>query len=174
MLRSSSNDSVILRQLVLRQHSSGYALIVAVGTIVVLSVLLASYAVVSKFEALTAASSEQSGAGFYAAEAGLNLRAEKVREIFDNFETPSGTSEVLAANELPCRNGVGGTGDYGCTTYDFQDFSTQTGLTFVGTSNITIGAGEPYQFLSAQELRYLASAISYRNGDVDRPQAIWE
>ncbi|MEL7085062.1 MAG: hypothetical protein AAGM36_11245 [Cyanobacteria bacterium J06597_1] len=172
MYRSSIAPKLVLFIASNRRHSRGYALVVAIGTIVVLSTLLASYSVVTKFESLTASSSQDSSAGFYAAEAGLNLRAEEVRAIFDNFETPTGTPEVLAAGELPCRTGVGGTGDYTCTTYNFQDFSTQTGLTFVGTSNITIGAGEPFQFLSAQELRYLASAIAYENGDITRPQAI--
>ncbi|MGK7909942.1 MAG: hypothetical protein AB4050_00440 [Synechococcus sp.] len=145
---------------------------VAIGTIVVLSTLLASYSVVSKFESLTATSSEQSGAGFYAAEAGLNLRADVVRGIFDDFDIPTGTSEDISVVGLPCLDGVGGTDDYSCINYEFQDFTTQTGLAFEDLSNIVIPPGEPFQFLNAQEFSYLASAISYRNGDVDSPQAI--
>ena len=143
----------------------------AVGTIVVLSTLLVSYSVISKFESLTAASSEQSGAGFYAAEAGLNLRAEEVRAIFNDFDIPTGTSEDISVVGLPCRNGVGGTGDYACINYQFQEFTAQTGLAFDELTNIVIAPDEPFQFLNAQEFRYLASSISYRN-DVNRPQAI--
>ncbi|MEM9567813.1 MAG: hypothetical protein AAF974_05850 [Cyanobacteria bacterium P01_E01_bin.34] len=153
-------------------ESRGYSLVLAIGTIVVLSTLLASYSVVSKFESLTASSSEQSGAGFYAAEAGLNLRAEVVRDIFEDFDIPSGTSEDISVVSLPCLNGVGGTDDYSCINYQFQEFTTQTGLAFDGLSNIVIPPGEPFQFLNAQEFRYLASSISYRNGDFNRPQAI--
>ena len=151
----------------------GYALVVAIGTIVVLSTLLASYAVVSKFESLTAGSSEYTGAGFYVAEAGLNMRAEQVRAIFDNLEIPSGTWETdLADGELPCQDGTPGTGDYACINYTFQEFITRTGLTFGGSSNIIIPEGDPFQYLSAQEFRYLSSATAYRNNDPDRPQAI--
>ena len=173
MNRSSFSPKLVLFVATGNHFSErGYSLVVAIGTIVVLTTLLASYAVVSQFEGLTSSSSQASNEGFYIAEAGLNLRAELVRETFDNFSSPSGNPEALAPGDLPCINGVGGTGDYTCITYDFENSAARTGLGFLGTTNITIGPGEPFQFLNAQEFRYVSSSTSFRNNNPNQPQAI--
>ncbi|MEM9092607.1 MAG: hypothetical protein AAGC93_28230 [Cyanobacteria bacterium P01_F01_bin.53] len=155
-----------------RASERGYSLVVAIGTILLLSTLLAAYSVISQFEGLSSRSSQVSNEGFFIAEAGLNLRAEQVRAAFDNFETPSGIPENLAPGDLPCENNIGGTEDYECITFDFENSSARTGLSFLGATNITIEPGEPFQFLNAQELRYVASSTAFRNDDVDSPQAI--
>ncbi|WP_156820254.1 hypothetical protein [Synechococcus sp. PCC 7336] len=133
--------------------------------------ILAAYATITKYEALTAGSAEEGSSGFFAAEAGLNLRASNIRALFDDFNTPSGTSPDISDGSYPCRNGNTGTGDFQCDTYSFQDYSVDTGLAFIEFTNVTIPDGDPFEGLDAQEFRYMSSATSYRL-DANRPQAI--
>jgi len=71
---------------------AGYVLVVAVGTIVALTGLLAVYGRSNRIQNVSTDSTVDSSSGFFAAEAALNQRAQDIRQIFLNRQVPSGTS----------------------------------------------------------------------------------
>jgi hypothetical protein len=95
--------------------------------------------------------------GFYAAEAGLNVRADAVRQLFQGSGLPSGSSPDDSAGAVPCVNGNDGSGDYACTDYAFRDRQV---ITYVeeainnGTP-IVVPRGEDYQNLHGVEYHYV-------------------
>lgn len=96
--------------------------------------------------------------GFYAAEAGLNLRAENIRAIFKGYNAPSG---VAPGKTDPCTPGNMGSGTYGCVDYNYNKRTTSTYVT-PDPSNpviLVIPPGELYQNLNAQEYRYVTTSF---------------
>ena len=67
--------------------------------------------------------SRASTLGFYSAEAGLNLRADTIRNVFVGYNRPTGTSPS-ATN--PCTAGNMGSGDFACSTYNFNSRDVKT------------------------------------------------
>jgi hypothetical protein len=130
-----------------------------------MSALLAAYLVITRVELATTKSSRDSMSGFYAAEAGLNIRAETIRSIFVGYNTPAGVSPNVGAD--PCSAGNTGTGDMACTTYNFNNRTIPTYVVDhqpgVTPPLIPIRQGELYQGLNAQEYVYTADAESLSN-----------
>jgi hypothetical protein len=130
-----------------------------------MSALLGAYLVITRVELATSKSSKDSMSGFYAAEAGLNIRAETIRSIFIGYNSPSGTSPSTATT--PCSTGNLGTGDMACATYTFNNRSIPTYVIDhqPGTDPplIPIRQGELYQGLNAQEYVYTADAQALAN-----------
>ncbi|RMG39434.1 MAG: hypothetical protein D6719_13375 [Candidatus Dadabacteria bacterium] len=117
--------------------------------------LLGAYVQATKVELKTTGYSGKSTRGFYAAEAGLNVRAEEVRNIFIGYNRPSGTAPLA---DDPCIGTNQGSGDYACKSYSFDNQTVYTYLTEDPSNpiNTRIPPGELYQNLNAQEYRYTA------------------
>ena len=102
------------------ENQRGAALITVLLLVGMVTSLLAAYFFLTRVEFLTTRSSMGSNRGFYVAEAGVNIRAEQIRQEFIGYRRPSGTPATPAAGQLPCRTGDPGDGDFGCTTLAFQ------------------------------------------------------
>ena len=74
-----------------QSNDSGYILVVTSVLLVTLSSLLVTAAVMSKVNNDSTKASVKSNKGFYASEAGVNLRAKKIKDKFRNFSAPDGT-----------------------------------------------------------------------------------
>ena len=149
----------------------GFALIAVMMMIVVLLALVGSYAAISRMELATNRFAAASARGFYAAEAGLNVRADQIRTIFVGYNRPSGSSPDADA---PCEGENLGSGHFACETYDV---SNRQAVTYISEDAgnpqvMTIPVGERYQKLNAQEYRY--SAISKSLGPDGGVEAILE
>lgn len=176
-----------------RQQEGGYSLVVTVAMLLILSTLLISAAVLNKVDSASTSASARSSNGFFAAEAGLNLRAKQIRNQFEGFQRPEGTPPVDADNDGEiwdnCADGSSvGTLDFNCQDFTFQGQEVFTYIEEVGEDanldgvpddidgdgeadpiSITIPAGERFAGLSAQEFRYDLWSVAQNN---DLPSAI--
>lgn len=141
--------------------TGGYSLVVTVAMLLILSTLLISAAVVSKVNSASTTASAKSNTGFFSAEAGLNIRAKDIRNKFEGYNRPAGTSP---SQWQDCLGSLAdqGTGDFACTSISFQG---QNNLSYVvedaaNPSSIIIPTGEKFSGLSAQEYRYDLSSVS--------------
>ena len=143
-----------------KYKQQGFAMITALLLLVVLAALVASYFALTSIEISTEGSSRNSTTAFYAAEAGLNVRAKKVRETFEGFNLPYGTSPTSYQD---CLTGSTGSGDFACIQ---KTFSGHKVFTYVvdetqGTPiSIPIPPGERFAGLSAQEFVYTTYSTS--------------
>lgn len=176
-----------------RQQEGGYSLVVTVAMLLILSTLLISAAVINKVDSASTSASARSSNGFFAAEAGLNLRARQIRNQFEGFQRPEGTPPIDADNDGEiwdnCADGSSvGTLDFNCRDFTFQGQEVFTYIEEVGEDNnldgipddadgdgaadpisITIPAGERFGGLSAQEFRYDLWSVAQNN---DLPSAV--
>jgi hypothetical protein len=107
-----------------RLRERGFALISTFLVLSLLSTLLGAYLVISRIELATTKASRDTSSGFYAAEAGLNIRAETIRGIFVGYNTPSGESPDTENN--PCEGANTGTGDMVCENFNFNNRTVRT------------------------------------------------
>ncbi|NCJ06537.1 hypothetical protein GS597_08450 [Synechococcales cyanobacterium C] len=107
------------RQLRTQQQESGYIVVVTAGLSLALLGLLSAYALLAKVEDTSARASTDSQSGFYAAEAGLNRRAQELRENFQFGNRPVGTSPSSIDACLGSNSQAQGSGDFGCQRYAF-------------------------------------------------------
>ncbi|KJH72236.1 hypothetical protein [Aliterella atlantica] len=175
---------MLLRLVRLQKYNheeSGFVLVIVISMVLILTSLLAAYGLLSKIETASTKSSVTSNTGFYAAEAGLNLRAKQVRDKFNGFNRPTGTPPGTAPEYLDalqkCLSNTGslGSGDFICKR---QTFNNQELLSYViehpdnfdPTKNIIqINSGEPFAGLSAQEYRYDVTSVALNSQE---PSAI--
>lgn len=152
-------------------NHKGFALVTSLILLAVLMALLTAYFTLSQIEMSTARSTANQTAGFYAAEAGLNLRAEEVRAKFQGYNRPYGTSPS-ATN--PCVGSNQGSGDFACKAYTVGGRRVSSYVVEApgNPQIIRIPPGERYQNLNAQEYRY--SVFSQAVGQENRPEAILE
>ena len=155
-----------------RHQEGGFAMVTTAALLVILSALLVTAALVSKVDTASTDASAKSNKGFAAAEAGLNLRARAVRNRFEGFNRPSGTSP---SNWQGCADGTSGndgTEDFGCSAFTFQsqDIFTYVEEDPANPGSITIPQGEAFAGLSAQEYTY--NVISVARETEDLPTAI--
>lgn len=156
-----------------KSNQDGIALFSVISAIAVLLVLLSAYQTITKIELSSNYSSIASKLGFFAAEAGLNIRAEEIRQKFLGYNRPTGTSPTTTN---PCSGSNNGNGDFVCKTHALNN-SKHTALSYVEEEPgnpviLSIPAGERYQGLNAQEYQY--SAISKGLGPEDQVEAILE
>ena len=154
----------------LYQKNKGYTFILALSLGLTLHSLLVAYAVVLRVESISAKGTADSNNGFYGAEAGLNLRAEKIRKTFVDFNRPSGISPSSVANCLDSTLSNDGSGDYRCQQYDFVASSDKReghlAATYVvernsGRPNIgVVPRGEAYENLNMLEYSYSIYSIA--------------
>lgn len=176
-----------------RKNEGGYSLVVTVAMLLILSTLLISAAVVSKVDTASTNASARSSNGFYAAEAGLNLRAAQIQTQFRGFQRPTGTSPTDSDNDGEiwddCAAGSSvGTGDFDCRDFSFQGQDVFTFIEEVGQDDnldgvpddldgdgvtdpisIVVPPGERFAGLSAQEYRYNLWSVAQRD---DLPSAV--
>jgi hypothetical protein len=145
-----------------KYNSRGIVLLSTLLLVTLFLSLLGVYYYTTSHEIASMQYSRNASSGFYASEAGLNVRAELIRQVFVGFNLPSGTSP---ANE--CISGSTGTGDFACQEYQFNRRRVSTYASEDPTNPVilTIPPGERYQNLNAQEYRYTASASSFNNRD---------
>lgn len=139
-----------------QRNERGVALISVMMLIALLMILLAGYYALSRIETSTTKSSLNSFRGFYAAEAGLNLRAGLVTQTFQGFSQPAGESPDLESGTAPCAEGNDGSGDFACVSYALQNRAINTYVVEASNSpsGIIIPRGEIFQNLSAREYGY--------------------
>ncbi len=172
----------ILFKLLLNLHAKsrsegGYIIVIVAGMIVAISAMLLTGEIVSRVDNNSTKSSGKSTAGFYAAEAGLNLRAKAIKAKFIGYNLPQGTSPSSSAI---CAAGSGGTGDFACdNTLTVQDYLYPNDATkripvstYVVDQNLpyvnnlpspkstTISSGT-YAGLNAQEYIYDVTSVAY-------------
>ena len=141
----------------------GYALITALMLLALLMALLIGYFSLTAVDRATTRSTMDSMRGFYAAEAGLNIRSEGIRSIFNNYNMPSGSAPIEGGVKPPCATGNLGSGDYACVDQSIGNRTVSTYMSHLAGSprDIVIPRGEPYQNLNAQEYRYQVNSTTF-------------
>lgn len=152
----------------------GYALVTVLLLLALISALLVGYFALTSVEMTTTGCSLYGVRGFYAAEAGLNIRAKKIRGIFQDYRLPSGTAPVIGGTPPPCEGTNQGTGDLGCEQYALREDLVTTFVeeTAGNPVSIAIPRGEPFQNIKAQEYRYIIDSDA--EGRDGRTQAVLE
>ncbi len=140
--------------------SAGFALITTLFMLSVILALLGAYSALTVSELTTNKQTSDSATGFYASEAGLNIRAEDIRSAFVGFNRPTGTSPD-PINPCLTSDNMGG-GAYQCQDYTLGGHTTTTYVIEdpMNPVILTIPPGERYQYLNAQEYRYTASSVA--------------
>ncbi|NMC64059.1 MAG: hypothetical protein GYA55_12925 [SAR324 cluster bacterium] len=138
----------------------GFAIVVTLFLLGALAAILGAYALSSRLDMASTRFSRNTVTGFYSAEAGLNVRAEAIREVFVGYNRPSG----ISPSEIdPCQGGNQGSGDFQCRVYELNRRTIHTYIE-EATGNpiiLTIPPGERYQNLNAQEYRYTAKSQAH-------------
>jgi hypothetical protein len=149
----------------------GFALVSTLIMLVVLMSLLTAYFALTRIELGSTQASVRQTTGFYAAEAGLNLRAEEIRAKFLGYNRPQGTSP---SPTNPCQGNNLGSGDFACKAYTVSGRTVRTYVVEAAGNpqNVTIPPGELYENLDAQEYRY--SLFSEAIGPDGRTEAVLE
>jgi len=149
----------------------GFALVTVLIMLVVLMSLLTAYFTLTRIELGATQASVRQTTGFYAAEAGLNLRAEEVRARFLGYGRPSGTSP---SGNNPCQGSNQGSGDFACKTYTISGRTVRTYMVEHpgNPQTVQIPPGELFENLEAQEYRY--SLFSEAIGPDGRTEAVLE
>ena len=164
----------------MKKRQRGFALITVLLLVLVLMAMVTAYFFVTGIELATTQASANSTTGFYAAEAGLNLRGEEIRKTFQGYNRPDGK---LLDPETACENEAdyeasGAVDNFLCqdyplngrrvTSYVVQD---PANLDPNNTDRmITIQAPEEFAGLNAIQYRYevLSEAIAPQD---TRPEA---
>ncbi len=144
----------------------GFSLPVVLMLLGVVGAILAAFVATTQTDLKSTRFSRSTVSGFYAAEGGLNLRAQTIRNTFQGYNVPAGTSPDP---ENACVGGNNGDGDYACETFDINNREVRTYVTEEpdNPTVLTIPPGERYQNLNAQEFRYTARSESVNSGSDD-------
>jgi hypothetical protein len=155
------------------ERQSGFALLTMLVLLALLMGLILTHFSLTWIEMSTTRSSMNSFVGFYAAEAGLNVRADLVRQDFVGYSQPAGTSPDTSGG-TQCSGSNNGTGDFACAEYAFQNRSVITWVEETGFSQnpIVVPRGEKYKNLHGHEYNYIvySNAMSPK----DLPEAVLE
>jgi type II secretory pathway pseudopilin PulG len=160
----------------MKQH--GFALITVLIVLAVLMVLLTAHFLTTSIELATTRATTDSVTGFYAAEAGLNVRGELIRAVFQGYNRPAGTSPAAAD---PCQVGNLGSGNFACQNFSINNRTVVTYVVEDPRNNdpndsarmLTIPPGERFAGLNAIQYRYSVFSKAIPPND-DRPEAILE
>ncbi|MFC3831252.1 MULTISPECIES: hypothetical protein [Deinococcus] len=151
----------------MKQSTGGFALVVVLSLVVVLAIVLVTYSTLTVGNVRTSASSGNASAGFYAAEAALNARAEQIRQKYRGFLVPGGTSPSATT---PCKGTNLGTGDFACQSASVGGRAVTSYAKVDATQSITIPQGEDFEFLNAQETP--TTVYGQAVGSTGNPEAI--
>ena len=177
------------------RSQQGFALITAMLLVAVLAVMVTAYFMLTQIEMTTASSSQNSTSGFYAAEAGLNIRGQELRNTFLGFNQPEGLSpeNVSEEGKRACKayteDGVTeenlGADDFRCVFYEEENGNEiaegRRVVTFVTEPGVAAGQQQTpltralttgrFAGLNAQEFIYDVQSESYRVSDDEFPEA---
>ncbi|RME58897.1 MAG: hypothetical protein D6780_05970, partial [Candidatus Dadabacteria bacterium] len=149
-----------------KSSQKGLALLSVLFFLAAIVLIMMTYTLISRYEALNLKSSKHSLSGFNAAEAGLNLRAQLIKDQFVNYNRPTGTSP---SSPDDCSNpDTQGSGDFACQTYQFE--GGQKAITYVvedesNPTQIVIPTGEAYAGLLASEYRFTVTSVGKNKKD---------
>jgi hypothetical protein len=134
----------------------GFAVVTTLLLCVVLGVLITAYFFTTNIELSSNRATTQGVSGFYAAEGGLNLRGETIRQTFVGYNVPTGTSPSTTS---PCQGTNVGTGSFACQTTSLNGMNVSTYViedasNASGGKSITIPSTEAFGGLNAVERRY--------------------
>lgn len=151
--------SFLDKKICFNKNNSGFALLAVFFMLTVLASMFAAYMILTQTEINLVKASKDSASGFNAAEAGLNIRANEIRETFLDFARPAGVSPGGVED---CDSGTLGSGDFACETFSFAN--KHTALTYITEEagnpiQTVIPPGEPFAGLSTQEYRYTVTSI---------------
>lgn len=152
------------------RRSAGYALISVMIAMMVLSALAIAYISITLGNQRDTANVANSLSGFYAAEGGLNIRAEKVRAKFVDYNRPTGTSPT---GSTPCQGSSLGSGDFACDSSLTLGGRQVTSYVLDTTDpdpakNIgVVNPGEPYAGLNYQQYAYRVISEARRTDSPD-------
>ena len=156
----------------------GFAVVTVLLLTVVLGALLAAMFSLTTTEIASSRVNADITSGFYAAEAGLNVRGELIRREFQGYNRPTGTSPDATD---ACAAGNTGSGNMACQTLEVNQ---RTVTTYVledprnddpddSERMITVPPGEQFAGLSAIQYRYSVFSEAAPPGE-DRPEALLE
>jgi Tfp pilus assembly protein PilX len=159
-----------------QRQDRGYTLVVTIIAILLLTTLLITAALMSKVDSTSTNASRNSNSGFYSAEAGLNMRAGQVRQAFEGFNRPSGTSPTSWENCVDAATTNNGSDDFECDTtltINGQRIASYViDRTGSNPASITIPSGM-FAGLNAQEYRYdVFAAALKQEGSFQVPTSI--
>lgn len=142
------------------RNNCGFVLVTTMLLAGLIALFITAYQELSHLELSSVKSTNNSINGFYAAEAGLNLRANQIRAIFNGYNQPSGVSP---STDTPCIGTNLGSGTYKCQIYTINNREVRTYIVEPAGNpiDIKIPSGEKYSGLSAQEYRYIAISEAY-------------
>jgi len=160
------------------RNREGFALITVILASATITVLLAAMFTTTKGELSSVRSNSDGASGFYSAEAGLNLRGDAIRSVFQGYIRPAGVSPDPA---LGCVSGNLGSGHFGCIDYALNRRNVATYVIEDPRNNdpndaermITIPPGERFAGLNAIQYRYSVFSEAAPTWD-PRPEAILE
>lgn len=143
-----------------RGDERGFALVSVMLLVALVLSLLVAYYALTRMEMSSTRSSMSSVQGLYAAEAGLNVRADLVRQTFEGYNLPTGTSPDPA--DHPCVGSNLGSDDFACVTYALQDRTVDTFVLEAANNPtaIVVPRGEQFQNLNAQEYEYTVQSLA--------------
>jgi hypothetical protein len=154
------------------RSKAGFAMITVMLMLAVLMAMIGAYFALTRVETSTRRSSAIGIIGFYAAEGGLNLRAETIRSKFIGYSRPTGTSPTTGGSTPPCQGTDLGTADFACQSYQLGGQNVETYVVGSGTGQvITIPPGED-RFAGLNAIEYKYSVYSEAYGPNGKPSAI--
>ncbi|MFB9993199.1 hypothetical protein ACFFLM_14600 [Deinococcus oregonensis] len=152
-------------------RTQGLALVTALIFMVVMLAVLTAYLTMTTTELKTNSVSQDGVKGFYAAEGGLNLRAEQVRDIFKGYLRPVGTAPSTTGGAVPCVGTNLGSGDMRCIPYTLNGRTVNTYMiditkyTSGNPETGTVGPGDVYTGLNYAQYAYtVKSEALNKNG----------
>ena len=136
-----------------RRDDRGFALLSVLLLLALLSAIALSFFTLAMLDINRVKAQRNGTRGFYAAEGGVNLRAETIRSRFDNFALPTGGSP---SDTNACTAGNLGSGDFGCVFHSLEDRSVASYVTERpgNPRTIVVPRGEPFQNLTASVFDY--------------------
>ncbi|GAA3999835.1 hypothetical protein GCM10022631_08450 [Deinococcus rubellus] len=155
-----------------KYKDQGIAVVSVLIMMVVLMAILTAYFTLTLSELKTGRYSLAAQQGFYAAEGGLNLRAELVRATFVGYQRPVGNSPTVPGpsnptGPLPCTGSNLGSGDFICTPYTIGGRTVRTYVTDI-TKYVagqpetgTVQPGDVYVGLNYQQYAYRVQSDAY-------------
>ncbi len=159
MTTTSSTSPRLLCLMLRAQHlaraespASGYAMVVtSIVTLMMFSLLAAALAITNISKSSTNAYMEGNST-FYAAESGLNKRANELRQKFVNYSTPDGTSPGQVAGSIAGVGNISTCFDSDTTKWGTGDFvCQQMDLNYNHASNLKVSQGADGKSLTSTD-----------------------
>jgi Tfp pilus assembly protein PilX len=160
-------------------QTSGYAMVItSIVTLMMFSLLAAALAITNLSKSSTNAYMEGNST-FYAAESGLNKRANEIRQKFVNYATPDGTSPGQVAGSIAGIENMSACIGSDTSKWGTVDFACQKlDLNYNHASNLQVSTGADGKSLSATDatgnVKYTAYTFaSDRTVYTDPVKSLW-